>query len=109
MRRCDRCGYSGGGKHDGGCPEFMSDGPAKILAFKDWQEGYKQGRSGKDEPNNASRPYILGFAQGVVALEEVENGFDPNAEAIDSGEFDDVHLDEQFEAGEIGICSRGRK
>ncbi len=73
MSGCDRCGHSGG-KHNVACPETMS-GVAKVLALKDWQEGYKQGRSsGKAKPAATTNgSYRLGYRYGVSALEEAEN------------------------------------
>ena len=78
--RCLYCGYSEGG-HNVACPESVS-GDAKAKAHKAWQEGYRLGRGGRGERPavDMSAAYNLGYGQGVVALEEAENGFDPRFE-----------------------------
>lgn len=73
--RCDRCRYSGD-KHDPACPESMS-GVEKNRAKDDWNNGYQMGRSGREKPADSNAYYSLGYHEGVVALEEAENGHDP--------------------------------
>ncbi|TSC84313.1 MAG: hypothetical protein G01um101413_608 [Parcubacteria group bacterium Gr01-1014_13] len=86
MASCPYCSYGEPG-HDKACPESMS-GQAKVLAQKSCQAGYRQGRSGKPEPTDASASYSLGYGRGIVALEEAENGYDPR--------FDDMSADPAY-------------
>lgn len=83
--RCLYCGYSEG-KHSEACPESMS-GDAKVQAHKVWQDGYRLGRGALslETKRMLAATYNLGYGQGVVALEEAENGHDPR--------FDDVSAD----------------
>ena len=74
---CHYCGWSGG-KHDPACPaECPPDVSQRRRAY--WEIGKADGRTGKpcafDNPS-----YRLGYNQGVIALEESGNGFNPTHE-----------------------------
>ena len=76
MDRCSYCrrnrvGYQKHIVHSIGCPQVI---PA---AESVWRAGWNDGRKGKLEPESSDPTYIMGFYQGVCALEEAENGFDP--------------------------------
>ncbi|OGH91956.1 MAG: hypothetical protein A2534_01175 [Candidatus Magasanikbacteria bacterium RIFOXYD2_FULL_39_9] len=82
MEKCRCCKWTGN-KHDVACPEGMS-GITKVQALKAWDDGYRHGRGGREEPADTNASYTLGYLNGVVALEEVENGFDPNSDVWDA-------------------------
>ncbi len=73
MSQCMRCGYYHGG-HAAGCP---SNFPAHSPERNAYRAGRQDGRSGKAEALPENPSYALGFREGVVALEEAQNGFDP--------------------------------
>lgn len=72
--RCSRCAWEQG--HDPSCPEQIQDVALKEAVLRDYDEGYRAGRSGLEIRSNKG-PYKLGWGRGVVALEEAENGYDP--------------------------------
>ena len=80
--KCLYCGYSEGG-HNAACPESVA-GDTKVQAHKVWQEGHRLGRGGRSErpADDMSAIYNLGYSQGVVALEEAENGHDPRFDNV---------------------------
>lgn len=74
-RLCIYCGSGNG--HHGACPKALCTDGAERQRI--WQEGYEDGRSGKEEMSQ-NVTYLLGFNHGAVAFEEAQNGFDPVAE-----------------------------
>jgi hypothetical protein len=69
MRRCHYCQW-GHPQHAEACPQ--SDKAKQALWRKGWDEGYL----GLESPSNNDPTFRLGFGQGVVALEEAQNGCD---------------------------------
>ena len=69
---CHYC-RRGLGKHNPACPESMPiDSQRRML----WDRGQSDGRRG--QPSNSSDPaYSLGYDQGIIAIEEAANGFNP--------------------------------
>lgn len=54
--------------HASGCPQV-------IPAYKaEYDNGWNDGRSGKLEPLSQHVAYLMGFGEGICALEEFENG-----------------------------------
>ena len=75
--QCVYCGWRRGG-HDPQCPNAMSQGSVeRETALADFRRGRDHGRGGKEPEPNSNPAYMLGWGQGVVALEEAENGYDP--------------------------------
>ena len=75
MERCHYC-RRGMGNHEVGCPVEHSDVKAAKALY---QTGWRIGCSGSkmDPKLGLNSTYRLGFDNGVIALEEAENGYDP--------------------------------
>lgn len=73
MSQCTWCRYYRGG-HAAGCPSVFPENSPEKNAFR---AGRDDGRSGKAEARQENQFYALGFLEGVAALEEAQNGFDP--------------------------------
>lgn len=69
MAKCPYCSWRDN-KHDPRCPQQYSP---------QWDRGWKDGRSGKSMQED-DEEYNLGWGEGLVALEEAENGYDPRFE-----------------------------
>ena len=73
MSQCTWCRYYRGG-HAEGCPSLF---PAHSPEKNAYRAGRQDGRSGEAEALPENPFYALGFRDGVVALEEAQNGCDP--------------------------------
>lgn len=71
--KCSWCGWYKGA-HETACPDVAEN---KEAAIKDYQRGYRVGRSGLDLSDKENATYRLGWGRGLVGLEEAENGYDP--------------------------------
>lgn len=72
MSDCYYCKWRNG-HHDPDCPNLT---PANSPERKLYEKGWEDGRQAK--PETSDHPaYKLGYGNGMCALEEYENGFDP--------------------------------
>ena len=80
MKRCRYCDY-GELRHGEDCPA-TKEGQEKTTAMADYENGYKRGRNSDhlEAEEGKSPAYHYGYSNGLVALEEAENAFDPISE-----------------------------
>ncbi len=69
MSDCRFCRYTDGAHDVVACPDSMT-GAKKALAVTSWHNGCSLGRSGAQLPVESSPTFILGFREGVRALED---------------------------------------
>jgi len=68
---CPKCKHKNG-LHNPACPKALGTPEAEAM----YQRGREDGRAGRSKTEE-NPTYRLGYGNGVCALEEKQNGYDP--------------------------------
>ena len=70
---CERSIEHPNDDHSDDCPQIQAN---QKTAHAEYNRGWDLGRSGKSCPAYVSPTFLLGYGNGVCALESAQNGYD---------------------------------